>query len=114
MSEKRSNMENKDPLKVLVTRCDCGDSHHIMQFELWTWNDSPPDFYVSVQLNPISWPKRLWYAFCYVIGRRSKYSWGHWDIGGIGLESAKVLAPMLAEYIVQSQTEKSETITKSV
>mgnify|MGYP001595542937 CR=1 FL=1 len=106
-------MTRGSPLRTLVARCDCMDSHHMMQFELWTWDDGPLEIFVSVQLYPVSWPKRLWYALCYVLGRRSRYSWGHWDTGGVSPESAKALLPMLGDFIVQSAGGESGTTTST-
>ena len=89
-------MANKD----LITTCDCSDPCHIMQFGLFA-NDHglPPDLYVSVQLNPIHpWWKRAWIALGYILGERSRYSYGHWDEGNISPESAKKLLALLGQY----------------
>lgn len=100
------------PVEIVVSQCDCYDDHHMMRFELWTFIASPPDFFVSVQLNPlVPWWKRLWYALLYILGRRSRYSWSHWDTGSISLDAAKALLPLLGRFISESQSAASGTTT---
>lgn len=93
----------------LVTRCDCHDPAHMMAF----WYDlnaaapahgeKDPDFaefYIETQLNQyLPWWKRLDAAVRYVLGRRSRYSFGHWDEGSIGLAGTKKLQEALKEFI---------------
>lgn len=86
----------------LVTYCDCHDSAHLMAFHLWAWDrgDETPELYVSVQLNQCHpWWKRIWIGLGYVAGKRSRYSYGHWDEGSISPESAQQLLALLGRYI---------------
>ena len=86
--------------KTLTTACDCGDPSHIMSFKLYCRKGDAPELYLSVQLNQQYhlW-KRLWIAAWYVLGAKSRYSYGHWDVGSISLESAKELIILLENYI---------------
>ncbi len=92
-------------MKRIITECTCTDPSHIMAF----WYDVSDDphfneFYMEVQLNPrLAWWKRIVVATTYILGKRSKFSSGHWDEGSIGLEGAKALQVGLAEYIAAGE-----------
>lgn len=85
---------------TLVTHCDCSDPAHMMQFNLMDGDDPrEPELYISVQLNPVHpWWRRVWIAAGYILGKRSCYSYGHWDEGSINEESAKELIVLLGRY----------------
>ncbi len=79
--------------EVLVTHCSCTEPSHMM---LFLWLEEEKELYISVQLNQLhSWWKRIWIALGYVLGKRSRYSYGHWDEGCISQESARELMPFL-------------------
>jgi len=98
-------------MKKLVIECECHDTHHMMAFYHLIDDEDPvfDDFYVEVQLNQLlPWWKRSIAALCYVFGRRSMWSYGHWDEGTIGLEGAKQLREALGEYIVRREVRGEE------
>lgn len=90
----------KDIGESLVTECECQDVSHKMVFQLQVFKDEESELYLSVQLNPrYRWWRRLGIAFGYALGKRSKYSYGHWDAGSISPESAKGLIALLGRYL---------------
>ena len=92
----------KYPTQRVSTECECHDSHHQMEFTLFEWDTDPEDaeFFISVQLNQKhNFFMRCWVALKYVLGRRSRYSWGQWDEGTISVDGAKELLPMIQRFI---------------
>ena len=78
--------ERNDGHIQLVAQCDCQDSPHMVTFIFTTYKGQEPALYVSVQLNQQhSWYKRLWIATQYLLGRRSHFTYSHWDAGRISL-----------------------------
>jgi hypothetical protein len=60
-------VEHKD-LKVFLS-CECSDPEHIVIVSVWDWDDSHPDFNISVQAR--NWKpfyKRVWAALKYIFG----------------------------------------------
>ena len=49
------------------------------------------------QIHP--WWKRLGYALMYVLGKRSRFSYGHWDEGNISYASIEELLVLLAKFM---------------
>lgn len=85
---------------ILFVSCDCQDPAHIMQIHLAAWDNTEPNLYVSVQLNPVHpWWKRCWIGLGYVLGKRSRFTYGHWDAGGISPKSARQLMGLLRQYL---------------
>ena len=99
----------------LVTFSDCSDPSHQMSFYLHEDDVEEPELYVHVQLNPRwGWWRRLRIATGYVLGRRSRYSYGHWDEGDISAESARMLIPMLGKFLnAYSTWEKSQEMVST-
>ena len=95
----------------VITECECHDVDHMMAFCLFpAWRGEAPELYISVQLNPrYPWWKRLWVAGYYILGRRSRFGFGHWDSGTIGLEGAKKLLPVLGEFIAAHNSQTTYT-----
>lgn len=105
-------------MNKLTTYCDCSDPAHSMEFVLFFGDGEEPELYVSVQLNPNHpWWKRIGYAVMYVLGKRSRFSYGHWDEGGISYNSAKELVGLLGRFFDeynQSHTALREEDMKEV
>lgn len=58
-------------LKRKYYECECGDMDHILRVSYFS--DEPYELFIEVHLRQKSFIKRLWSAFLYVIGRRSRY-----------------------------------------
>lgn len=99
----------------LTTYCDCSDTSHTMQFMLLPTEDNipnwgPPELYVSVQLNQRHpWWKRVYYGLLYVFGKRSKFSYGHWDEGNISSGSARELMSLLRKFLLEQEKWNKES-----
>lgn len=101
-------MTKSEPRRRLSTVCECQDPSHQMEFILADWDEDDVELYVEVQLNQLhGFLKRCWLALWYVMGRRSRYGFGHWDAGSISPESARELLPMLTEFIAIRQREEN-------
>ena len=84
----------------LTVYCECTDPAHSMEFYLSSFEGETPELYVSVQLNQIHpWWKRLGYGLMYVLGKRSRFSYGHWDEGSIGYDSVKELIALIGRFV---------------
>jgi hypothetical protein len=75
-----------------------------MAFVLETHGDSPgdndePELYVSVQLNQrYGFLARCRLALGYIMGKRSRFSSGHWDEGSLTPEGALEVQMLLSDY----------------
>jgi len=91
--------------RTITTTCVCSDPGHLMTFGFDIFKDKAlswevPDLYVHVQLNPkYSVLARCAIALQYVLGKHSRFGWGHWDSGCIDLKSATELRVLLDDYI---------------
>ena len=86
---------------TVSTECTCSDPAHQMHFALDNFPGEAPELYVSVQLNQrFSFLARCWLALQYVVGKRSRFTGGHWDEGSLSPESAKALRDLLTDYLV--------------
>ena len=91
-------------MKTLITECLCSDPSHIMAFyyDLSDEHEAFSELYIQVQLNQIlPWWKRITVAMSFVLGKRSRFSYGHWDEGSIGIDGAKKLMAALSDYITR-------------
>lgn len=84
--------------------CDCEDISHQFSLNVDThmYFPKPKDMYqecwIEVMLNPLnSFWRRLWVAFLYVFGRRSKY--GDWDVVMIKKEDASKMKDLLDKFL---------------
>jgi hypothetical protein len=71
---------------TLFVVCECRSPEHVIQLIANTEKADPTVLYISVQLTPLPWRKRLWGAIRYVFGYQCRY--GHWDEAMIGAEEA--------------------------
>ena len=80
-----------------------------------TYPDEEPTLYVSVQLNQRHpWWRRLGLAAQYVLGKRSRLSYGHWDEGNINLEGAVALSGLLGRFEAEACAFRARPIPVSL
>jgi len=86
--------------ETVISTCDCSDEAHIITLNLWEWDEDLIELYIGVQLNPhLGIFKRIWVALKYILGKRSKFSNGHWDSGCFSRESAIEARKLLDSFI---------------
>ena len=96
----------------LVTSCICQDTGHLMEFILDDYPGDDVELYLSVQLNPRHGVlRRCWIAIGYVLGKRSRFGFGHWDSGGLSPESAWELRNLLDKFIASAPVTLDMTIS---
>lgn len=91
------------PEQAEFFRCRCGNLEHLLHLSYWPGDG--PDLDLYVQMNLTTWKnplRRLWVAFKYVFGYRSRY--GAWDEICLRVEDAEHLIRFLDGFVREAES----------